>query len=268
MEGKVALITGGRRGLGHGFALAFAEAGADVAFCDIAESSKFYFKTPGVKSSSSKEVSSLEAAAEEVRKFGHRVLAIEADVTNKNNVEDMVKKVTTEFGKIDILINNAGFLQSSFVPLIDIDDEVWKTVMGVNLEGGFLVSRAVAHTMVPRKQGCIINIASVGGLRPTPKSGVYSISKAGVIMLTKVLARDLGPHNIRVNAIAPGTMHTDQGQRFINSNPEYAKAAETGLPLGRFGSPDDIVGTALFLATDAARWLTGQLICVDGGGSA
>ena len=268
MEGKVALITGGRRGLGHAFALAFAEAGADIAFCDIAESSKYFFKTPGVKSGLTTEVSGLEEAADDVRRFGHRALAIEADVTKKNEVEAMVNKVMAEFGKIDILINNAGFLQPSFVPMIDIEDEVWKTVMGVNLEGCFLVSRAVAHTMVPKKKGNIINISSGGGLRPTPKSGAYSVSKAGVIMLTRVLARDLGPHNIRVNAIAPGTMRTDQGQRFINNNPEYAKTAETGLPLGRFGTPEDIVGTALFLATDAARWLTGQLICVDGGGSA
>jgi 3-oxoacyl-[acyl-carrier protein] reductase len=152
--------------------------------------------------------------------------------------------------------------------VIEIDDDTWESVLGVNLKGSFFVSRMVAQTMVSQKAGNIINIASVGGLRPTPKSGAYSISKAGVIMLTKALARDLGPFNIRVNAIAPGTMRTDQGQRFINANPDYAKAGEAALPLGRFGTPEDIVGTALFLVSDAARWITGQLICVDGGATA
>lgn len=268
MEGKVALITGGRRGLGRAFALAFAEAGADVAFCDIDESSKYFFTTPSVTSRPTSGGSALEQAANDIRKFGHRVLAIKADVSNKEDVENMVQRVLAEFGEIDILINNAGFLQSSFLPMYEIDDDIWESVIGVNLKGCFFVSRAVARTMVSKKKGNIINIASLGGLRPTPKSGAYSISKAGVIMLTKVLARDLGPHNIRVNAIAPGTMRTDQGQIFMNANPDYAKTAEASLPLGRLGSPEDIVGTALFLASDAARWITGQLICVDGGASA
>jgi len=268
MTGKVTLITGGRRGLGHAFALAFAEAGADVAFCDIDESSKFYFTTPGVKSRPPGGGSNLELAANDIRKFGRRVLAIEADISNKDDVENMVQRVLVEFGKIDILINNAGFLQSSFLPMYEIEDDIWESVTGVNLKGCFFVSRAVARTMVSKKRGNVINIASLGGLRPAPKSGAYSVSKAGVIMLTKVLARDLGPYNIRVNAIAPGTMRTDQGQRFMNGNPDYAKVAVASLPLGRLGSPEDIVGTALFLASDAAKWITGQLICVDGGASA
>jgi len=244
MTGKVVLITGGRTGMGRAFALAFAKAGADVAIC-----------------SRTNEGDGLEAVAEEIRKLGQHALAIKADVSRKNDVENMVKKTITELGDIDVLINNAGILARG--PLLETEEDIWDKLIDTNLKGCYLCSQAVGRAMVKRKKGNIINIASIAGLKPIPLRTAYAISKAGVIMLTRVLARELGSYNIRVNAIAPGTIRTQMSEALI-SGPE-APEILANISLGRFGETNDVIGAALFLASDAASWITGHTLLIDGG---
>ena len=244
MTGKVVLITGGRTGMGRAFALAFAKAGADVAIC-----------------SRTNEGDGLEAVAEEIRKLGQHALAIKADVSRKNDVENMVKKTIAELGDIDVLINNAGILARG--PLLETEEDIWDKLIDTNLKGCYLCSQAVGRTMVKRKKGNIINIASIAGLKPIPLRTAYAISKAGVIMLTRVLARELGSYNIRVNAIAPGTIRTQMSEALI-SGPE-APEILANISLGRFGETNDVIGAALFLASDAASWITGHTLLIDGG---
>jgi len=244
MTGKVVLITGGRTGMGRAFALAFAKAGADVAIC-----------------SRTNEGDGLEAVAEEIRKLGQHALAIKADVSRKNDVENMVKKTIAELGDIDVLINNAGILARG--PLLETEEDIWDKLIDTNLKGCYLCSQAVGRAMVKRKKGNIINIASIAGLKPIPLRTAYAISKAGVIMLTRVLARELGSYNIRVNAIAPGTIRTRMSEALI-SGPE-APEILANISLGRFGETNDVIGAALFLASDAASWITGHTLLIDGG---
>jgi len=244
MTGKIALITGGRAGMGRAFALAFAEAGADIVIC-----------------SRTNEDDGLEAVAAEIEKLGQRALAIRADVSHKDDVENMVKKAIAELGDIDILINNAGILVRG--PLLEAMEDIWDRMIDTNLKGCYLCSQAVGRIMVERKRGNIINVASIAGLSSMTLRTAYSISKAGVIMLTRVLARELGSYNIRVNAIAPGTVRTRMSEAVISS-PEFAKIL-ANTPLGRFGEVDDITGAALFLASDAASWITGHTLLIDGG---
>ena len=244
MTGKVVLITGGRTGMGRAFALAFAKAGADVAIC-----------------SRTNEGDGLEAVAEEIRKLGQHALAIKADVSRKNDVENMVKKTIAELGDIDVLINNAGILARG--PLLETEEDIWDKLIDTNLKGCYLCSQAVGRAMVKRKKGNIINIASIAGLKPIPLRTAYAISKAGVIMLTRVLARELGSYNIRVNAIAPGTIRTQMSEALI-SGPE-APEILANISLGRFGETNDVIGAALFLASDAASWITGHTLLIDGG---
>ena len=244
MTGKIALITGGRTGMGKAFALAFAEAGADIAICSRTD-----------------EGDELEAVAAEIRKLGQRALAIRADVSRKDDVENMVKKAIAELGNIDILINNAGILIRG--PLLETEEDIWDNIIDTNLKGCYLCSQAVGQVMIKRKKGSIINIASVAGLSSMTLRTAYSISKAGVIMLTRVLARELGGYNIRVNAIAPGAVRTRMNESLIG-NPDFTEIL-TNTPLGRFGEVSDITGAALFLASDAASWITGHTLLVDGG---
>ena len=249
MTEKVVLITGGRRGMGKALALAFAKAGANVAVGDCAD-----------------ESGELEVVADEIRKLGQRALAVKADVSCKADVENMVKKTVAELGNIDVLINNAGII--IWGSLLEAEEDAWDKVIDINLKGPYLCSQAVGRLMVERKKGVIINIASTAGLRPALNRTAYAVSKAGLIMLTRVFARELGGHNIRVNAIAPGiveTLMTEDMRRTIGSADEIAMA---NTPLGRIGETDDIVGAALFLASDTASWITGHTIVIDGGSTA
>jgi len=245
MTGKVALITGGRTGIGRALALAFAEAGADVAICSRTD-----------------EGNGLEVVADEIRKLGQRAFAIKADVSRKHDMEYMVEKTIVELGGIDILINNAGILVRQ--SLLETEEDVWDNVIDTNLKGCYLLSRAVGRLMVEWRKGNIINVASAIGVKATLNRAAYSVAKAGVIMLTRVLARELGSYNIRVNAIAPWAVKTRMNEALL-SDPEFTKTALANTPLGRFGETDDIIGIALFLASDAASWITGQTIVADGG---
>ena len=245
LEGKVALVTGGRRGIGKAMALGFAEVGADVAVAD-----------------SVIEDGALEAVAEEIRKLGRRSLAVQADVTQKSDVDNMVKKVMDEFGAIDILVNNAGI--GTQLALIDTPEDEWQRVMDVDLKGCYLCSQAVGKGMIERKRGSIISISSGSGLRGFDAKSVYNIAKAGVIMMTKVLARDLGKYNIRANAIAPTRVLTEMVQHLID-DPKAVAAEAVRIPLGRLAYVEDVVGPAIFLASDASSYISGHTIVVDGG---
>lgn len=244
MEDKVVIITGAGQGIGKAFALRFAEAGAKVSICDWNNES-------------------LEQVAEEIKKSGKSVLALKADVSQKNDIDNVVRKTSSEFGTIDILVNNAAFFQRC--PFFDTDNSVWSKTIDVNLKGTYFFSQAVAKVMTQNKKaGCIINMASTLGIRGTVERSAYAISKAGVVQLTRVLARELGPYQIRVNAIAPHHVVTPMAAT-SHDIPGFLESIINNTPLGRLGELDDIVNTALFLASDAASFVTGQILVVDGG---
>ena len=242
---NTAIITGGKRGIGKAIALAFAEAGADVAVC-----------------SRTVEDGELGAVAKQIQGLGRRSLALQTDISKKADVDNLVQRVMDEFGVIDILVNNAGIIVRA--PLLGHSEEDWDKVIDTNLKGYYLCSRAIGKKMVERKKGNIINIASDQAIKGRPGSPAYAISKAGVVMLTRGLARELASYNIRVNAIAPGAVRTKMSERTW-SDPERLKQAEANIPLGRVAEPSDIASVALFLASDASRHITGDTIVVDGG---
>lgn len=243
LAGKIALVTGGRRGIGKAIALGFAEAGADVAVCDMVI-----------------EDGELETVAKEIRKLGRRSLAIKADVTKKGEVDNMVKRVEEELGAIDILVNSAGI--HSEPTLIETSEDEWHKVIDTDLTSGYLCSQAVGKRMVERRRGSIIFLASGAGMRGFDRRNTYNVAKAGVIMLAKVLARDLGKYNIRANAIAPTVVKTDMIRSFPQ---EVLKVEAARTPLGRLAEASDLVGPAIFLASEASSYVSGHTIVVDGG---
>ena len=246
LKNKVALITGGKQGIGRAIALGFAEAGADVAICD-----------------QSLEDGELEKLAKEIQKLGRCSLTIMANISLKTDVDNMFQKVISEFKAIDILVNNAGIVIAE--PVIETQENNWDTAIDTNLKGCFLCSQAAARQMISQKKGCIINIASIGGLQGSKTGiGAYNISKAGVIMLTRQFAWDLGKYNIRVNGIAPGLVRAETAKAILD-DPEALKQREAIIPLRKIGEPSDIVGPALFLASEAASHISGHTIVVDGG---
>lgn len=244
LEGKVALITGGSRGIGKAIALAFADAGADVAV-------------------SSRKLPDLEEVAEEIKKRGRRSLAIAAHIGRTEDRERLVRQVKEGLGRIDILVNNAA-TNPYYGDVLGVDEGVWDKTMEVNLKGYFFMSQAVARVMIEQGGGCIINMASEAGIMPYPKLAVYDISKAGILMMTKIMARELGKYNIRVNAIAPGWVQT-RFSRAMWENPQELKEVLDHTVLGKLAQPEDVIGAALLLASDASRHITGETIIIDGG---
>ncbi len=265
LEGQVAIVTGARRGIGRAIALALAQAGADVAVSDIVI-----------------EDGELETTAQEIRKSGRRSLAIKTDVTQKTDVDALVEKSEKELGPIDVLVNNAGIGQlvgesgvsgivgadqpSSTVRTgwIPTSEDVWDKVIDTHLKGTNLCCQAVAPRMIERQKGNIINISSVMAFTGGSFVVAYSSAKAAIIMFTRGLARDLGRYKIRVNAIAPGYIKTEM-TRLVWNNPDVLKLWEDRTPLGRLGEPGEIASVALFLASDASSFITGQTIVADGG---
>jgi len=243
LEGKVAIVTGGSRGIGKAIALGFAEAGADVVVC-------------------SRTLADLEKVAEEIQALGRRSLAVETNISVKSDVDNLVEKTLEKFGTIDILVNNAAI--NIMRPLIELREDGWDKVMTVGLKGYYLCSQAAAKVMIEKKSGNIINISSGAAVKAAPMLGAYSISKAGVVMLTQLLAADLARYNIRVNAIGPGMVKTGFSQPMWG-NPDMLKVLESQIPLGRLAEPEEIMTVALFLASNASSYITGQTIYVDGG---
>ncbi len=243
LKGKVALVTGGSRGIGKAVALGLAKAGADVAL-------------------TSRKLPDLEAVAGEIKALGRKALAVAAHVGRLEEIAGLVAKVKDEFGRIDILVNNAA-TNPTIDSALDIQERAWDAIMNLNLKGLFFLSQAIAKLMKEQGGGTIINISSVAGITPDILP-VYSISKAGVIMATKVMAKEWAKYNIRVNAIAPGLVKTRFSEA-LWSNPEILQGALAGTPLGRIAEPDDMVGAVIFLASDASTYVTGQVLAVDGG---
>ncbi len=243
LNGKVALVTGGSRGIGLAIAVALADAGADVVI-------------------SGRKQLDLEKAAEEIATKGGKVLAVPSHIAKLEESGNLVEKIKTEFGRIDILVNNAG-TNPYLGPLIDAEEWVWDVTMNVNLKGPFLLSQLVARVMREQGSGSIINIASTGGIRPSALH-IYSVTKAALIMLTQVMAKEWGRHNIRVNAIAPGMVKTGFSEP-LWKEPAAEEAIARSTALGRLGEPADVAGAALFLASDASSYISGATIIVDGG---
>lgn len=233
LEGKVALIAGGSRGIGRVIALTFAENGADVVI-------------------SSRKLPDLEAVAEEVKATGRKCLAIASHIAKLDESQNLVEKVKADFGKIDILVNNAG-TNPYMGPLIDAEEWAWDVTMNVNLKGPFLLSQLVARVMQEQGGGNIINMASAAGINPSMLH-IYSVTKAGLIMLTRVMAMEWAKHNIRVNAIAPGLIKTRFSEALWKGTP-----AEENIAM-----PEDVAGAALYLASDASRYVNGQTILIGG----
>jgi len=246
LEGKVAIVTGGSRGIGRVIALGFAEAGANVVVC-------------------SRTLTDLEKVAEEIEALGRRSLAVETNIAVKSEVDNLVEKTLEKFGTIDILVNNAAM--NIMRPLTELREDGWDKVMNVGLKGYYLCSQAVVKVMIEKNSGNIINISSGAAVKAAPMLGAYSISKAGVVMLTQLLAADLARYNIRVNAIGPGMVKTGFSQPMWG-NPDMLKVMESQIPLGRLAEPEEIMAVALFLASDASSYITGQTIYVDGGSMA
>jgi NAD(P)-dependent dehydrogenase (short-subunit alcohol dehydrogenase family) len=243
LSGKVALVTGGSRGIGKAIALGLARFGADVAV-------------------TSRKLPDLEEVAKEIKGLGRRSMAVATHVGRVEEIKNLVPKVKDELGTIDILVNNAG-TNPTMDSAIDIEERAWDSIMNLNLKGLFFLGQAAAKVMKDRGGGKIINVASVAGITPDILP-VYSISKAGVIMATKVMAQQWAQYNIRVNAIAPGLAKTKFSEA-LWSNPAIEKAVMERTPLRRVAEPDEMVGAVIFLASDASSYVTGHVLVVDGG---
>lgn len=243
--GKVAIVTGAGSGIGRAIAGALAAAGAAVAIADI---------NPAAG----------EQAAAELAAGGARAVAIPTDVSDEAQVEQMVAATVAQLGQVDILVNNAGVVAHRL--LIDMEREVWDRQLAVQLTGPFLASRHVArHLIARRAPGRIVNISSVSALMGRVKGGAHCASKAGLTLLTKVLAMELGAYGITVNAVAPGLIDVPAQRDELNLSSAYQERYLQEVPLGRIGRPEDIAATVLFLCSDEAAWVSGQLHVVDGG---
>jgi 3-oxoacyl-[acyl-carrier protein] reductase len=241
LKDKVAVVTGGARGIGRSVVLRLAEAGADVVVSDIL-------------------LEAAEATASEVRALGRKSLAIATDVAKLVQTEQLIESVIKEFGRVDILINNAGITRDNL--LMRMDEKDWDAVIAVNLKGTFNCIKAVTRSMVKQRSGKIINMASVVGVMGNAGQANYSASKAGVIGLTKSAAKELGGRGIQVNAIAPGYIETDMTK---DLPPAAKEAFLTIIPLKRPGLPQDVADAALFLSSPLSDYISGQVLHVDGG---
>ncbi len=247
LTGRVAIVTGGSVGLGRQMAEGLAEMGANLVVC-------------------ARKKERCEEAAEDLQRLGVKVIAVGCDVRNPDSIQAVVDSTVSHFGRIDILINNAG--TSWGAPVEDMRLEHWNKVIETNLTGTFLFSQAAGKVMIEQRRGKIINIASVAGLRGAPpefQAIGYHASKGGVIIFTKDLARKWAQHNIHVNAIAPGWFPTDMSGVVIERNQE---ALRKSIPLDRFGNESDLKGAAVYLASDASHFVTGHVLVVDGGQTA
>ena len=239
LSDKIVIVSGGTRGIGKALVCAFAKAGAKVAFT--------YAKS--------------DDRAEGIKKeLGENVIAFKADVRSLEDMKMVVEETKKQFGKLDIVINNAGITKDKALMLME--EEEWKDVIDTNLTGTFNLTRASIVTLLKQKSGSIINITSVAGRVGMARQTNYSASKAGIIGFTKALAKEVGPYGVRVNAIAPGYTETDM---ISSLNEEFMENAKEMIPLKRVADPSEIAKAALFLATDESKYITGEIITVDGG---
>ena len=244
LSGRIVIVTGGNQGIGFGIARGLASAGSTVIIANRRA-------TEGQK------------AAESLKKEGFNAIAIPTDVSKKSSVAALVSKVLNDFGKIDILVNNAAVIIRK--PLEEFAEEEWDQVMNTNLRGLFFCCQLAGREMIKRKKGKIVNVSSILSQVVQPERGVYATAKAGVSHLTRALALEWGKYNINVNAIAPGLTITELNKKYFEENPEDLKKITEGIPKGREAYPPDYMGAALFLASDASEHMTGQTLLVDGG---
>jgi dehydrogenase/reductase SDR family member 4 len=244
LEGRTAVVTGGSRGIGRAIALAFASAGGDVVVA-------------------SRKQEGCDQVAAEIQALGRRAVGVACHVGDPDQVRALVDRALGEWGRIDTLVNNAA-TNPVYGPFTETELAAWDKVMDVNLRGPFLLSTVAARHMAGRGSGSIVNIASTEALSPDPKLGAYSISKAALIAMTRVLAKELGPRGVRVNAIAPGLVETRFAQALLEDPAVYARYIEK-TALRRHAQPEEIAHAALFLASDASSYMTGHVMVVDGG---
>jgi len=246
LSGKVAIVTGGNGGIGRGIALGLAEAGASVAII-------------------ARNQDRNETVLAELKKIGVPAMATRLDVSNRKLLKPALDDIERKLGPLDILVNNAAF--AVLKGLLDHTEEDWDSVIETDLTACFLLSKYAAQSMIPRKSGKIINVASIGGFKGTPIYPSYGVSKGGLLQLTRCLAIELAPHNIQVNSLAPGWTTTDMTD-WIRNDPNYAAIKDemiTRTPAGRFAEPAEMSGAAVFLASQASNFVTGADILVDGG---
>jgi NAD(P)-dependent dehydrogenase (short-subunit alcohol dehydrogenase family) len=244
LSGKVALITGASRGIGEAIALAYAQAGAKVVLA-------------------SRKQADLDNVAQRIREAGGEVLAMAAHTGDQAAITAVVEKAIAKYGKIDVVVNNAA-TNPHFGPILTAEESHWDKILDVNVKGYFRVVQACVEGMQVHGGGKIINMASVAGLEPQPMMGVYSVSKAAVLMLTKVLAAELAQFNIQVNAIAPGFVKT-KFSAALWQNPQVHEAVLKSIPQKRMAEPQEIAGMAVYLASPASSFVTGSIFSIDGG---
>jgi 3-oxoacyl-[acyl-carrier protein] reductase len=243
LSNKVAIVTGSARGIGKAIALRLAEAGADIVVNDIAAAAEV-----------------LEQTANDIRALGHKALAVTADVSSAADVTRMIEAAVTTMGKVDILVNNAGVTRDQLI--MRMTDEEWDTVLNIDLKSAFLCTRAVLRHMMKQRWGRIINIASVVGIMGNAGQANYASAKAGIIGLTKSIAKEAGSRGITANAIAPGFIETKMTEKLDEKQKQLLLQR---VPLGTIGTPRDVAETVAFLASEEAHYITGQVIGVDGG---
>jgi len=241
LKDKVALITGGARGIGQAIAMAFAKEGADIVVADV-------------------NLEVAQKTASEIEALGRKALALEMDVTDYTKVEVGLNKILDKFGKVDILVNNAGITKDNLI--LRMSQSEWDAVINVNLKGTFNCIKAVSRPMIKQRSGKIVSIASIIGLMGNAGQANYAASKAGIIALTKTVAKELASRNVNANAVAPGFIQTEMTAKL----PENVKAKMLeAIPLAKLGLPQDVANVCLFLASEDSNYITGQVITVDGG---
>ncbi|MFH1191290.1 MAG: 3-oxoacyl-[acyl-carrier-protein] reductase [Candidatus Omnitrophota bacterium] len=241
LKDKVAIVTGGARGIGQAIAMTFAQEGADIVVADV-------------------NLEIAQKTASEIVSLGRKALALEMDVTNYLLVEAGINKILDKMGKVDILVNNAGITKDNLV--LRMSQTEWDAVINVNLKGTFNCIKAVSRPMVKQRSGRIISIASIIGLMGNPGQANYAASKAGIIALTKTIAKELASRNINANAVAPGFIQTEMTASLPE---EIKKKMLEAIPLAKLGTPQDVANLCLFLASDESSYITGQVITIDGG---
>ena len=241
LEGRIAIVTGAARGIGQAIAVKLASAGADIAVCDVQKD--WLSETVGL-----------------VTALGRRAETYAVDVSQGETVTAAVDQIAKDFGKIDILINNAGITKDTL--MMRMSEADWDAVLDINLKGAFLCTKAVSRLMMKQRSGAIVNIASIIGLIGNAGQCNYAASKAGLIALTKSVAKELASRNIRANAVAPGFIRSKMTEKLTE---DIQKKMLDAIPLARFGEPEDVANVVLFLASDAAAYVTGQVLTVCGG---
>jgi len=241
---KTAIVSGGSKGIGKAIAMKLAQAGANVVIC-------------------SRKKENLDSAVNEAESNGLTLIPIECNTSNNESIQSVVDHTIEKFDRVDVLVNNAA-ANPYYGPILNSEDSHWDKIFDVNVKGYFNFAKACSKTMIANNSGKIINVASIAAKTPLEGLGVYNISKAAVVMLTKVLAKELGEHNINVNTLAPGLIKTDFSKALWENEDTHNKIVKS-IPQGKMGSPDDISGMALYLASEASDFVTGSIFTVDGG---